>query len=155
MELMILVTDTFNNIILNVVESNAYCKANSWGFSRVFNWRLIRAFSNSLIIHECNSQQMRHIWVTCMSLDTQWTLRRKSFAVLMWDQTWFWSQIKHLHFNEHFSIINTSLTTIPKMTWLLFDVINLDSVGCHKLFHKRNSVDISPPTSWPPSLQTF
>ena len=30
------------------------------------------------------------------------------------------------------------------MTWLLFDVINLDSVGYHKLFHKRNSVDISP-----------
>ena len=29
MELMILVTETFNNIILNVVESNAYCKANS------------------------------------------------------------------------------------------------------------------------------
>ena len=24
-----------------------------------------------------------------------------------------------------------------------------DSVGYHKLFHKRSSVDISPPTSWP------
>ena len=29
MELMILVTETFNNIILNVVEIKAYCKANS------------------------------------------------------------------------------------------------------------------------------
>ena len=73
---------------------------------------------------------MRHIWVTCMSLDTQWTLRWKSYG--------FWSEIKHgLHFNEHFSKINSSLITIPKMTWILFDIINLDGVGYHKLFHKR------------------
>ena len=80
---------------------------------------------------------MRHIWVTCMNLDTQWTLRWKSYG--------FWSEIKHLHFNEHFSIINTSLTTIPKMTWILFDITNLDNVGYHKLFHKWSSVDISLP----------
>ena len=55
---------------------------------------------------------MRHIWVTCMNLDTQWTLRWKSYG--------FWSQIKHLHLNEHFLIINTSLTPIPKMTWIMF-----------------------------------
>ena len=38
---------------------------------------------------------------------------------------------------------------------MIIDIINLDSVGYHKVFHKRSSVDISPPTSWPPSLQTF
>ena len=27
-------------------------------------------FSNSLIIHKGKSRQMRHIWVTCMNLDT-------------------------------------------------------------------------------------
>ena len=57
----------------------------------------------------------------------------KILWVLIWDQTWFWSQIKHLNFNEHFSIINTSLTTIPKMTWILFDIINHNSVGYQKL----------------------
>ena len=29
----------------------------------------------------------------------------KILRVLRWDQTWFWSQIKHLHFNEHFLIM--------------------------------------------------
>ena len=61
---------------------------------------------------------------------------------------------RDLHFNEHFSIINTSLTTIPKMTWILFDIIKLDSIGHHKLFHKRSSVDICPPNSWLPPSQT-
>ena len=42
----------------------------------------------------------------------------KILWVLIWHQTWLWSQIKHLHFNDHFSIINTSLTTIPKMIWI-------------------------------------
>ena len=116
---------------------------------------LHNTFANALIIHEGNSLQMRHILVTCMSLDTQWTLRWKSYG--FWSEIkhgMFWSQIKHLHFNEHFSKINSSLITIPKMTWILFDIINLDSVGYHKLFHKRSSVDISPPTSWPPPSHT-
>ena len=30
---------------------------------------------------------------------------------------------------------------------LLFDIINLDSVGYDRLFHKLSLVDISPPTS--------
>ena len=67
---------------------------------------------------------------------------------------WVLISDKHLHFDEHFSIINTSLTTIPKMTWILFDIINLDCVEYHRLFHKRSSVDISPPNSWPPPSQT-
>ena len=37
---------------------------------------------------------------------------------------------------------------------MIIDIINLDSVGYHKVFHKRSSVDISPPTSWPPPSQT-
>ena len=66
----------------------------------------------------------------------------KILWVLIWDQTWFWFQINHLRSNQHFSIINTLLTTIPKMNWILFDIINFDSIGYHKLFHKRSSVDI-------------
>ena len=53
----------------------------------------------------------------------------KILWVLIWDQTWFWSQINHLRSNQHFSIINTLLTTIPKMNWILFNIINFDSIG--------------------------
>ena len=97
-----------------------------------------------------NEAYLGHMHEPWYPMNTQ----MKILWVLIWDQTWFWSQIKHLHFNEHFSKINSSLITIPKMTWILFDIINLDGVGYHKLFHKRSSVDISPPTSWPPPSHT-
>ena len=36
-----------------------------------FEKNFYKLFANSLIVHADNSQYMRHIWVTCMNLDTQ------------------------------------------------------------------------------------
>ena len=112
----------------------------------VFNLDVSESLPKVIYYPWHNSRYMRHIWVTCMNLDTQWTLR--------WESYGFWFEIKHFNFNEHFSI-NTSSTTIRNMTWIFFDIINLDTLGYHKLLHRRSSMDISTPTSWPPPSQTW
>ena len=116
-----------------------------WRYLLVINYFIFKCCLK-LINHSWGQQPINEAYLGHMH--EPWypmNAQMKILWVLIWDQTWFWSQIKHLHFNEHFSIINTSLTTIPKMTWILFDITNLDSVGYHKLFHKWSSVDISLP----------
>ena len=51
------------------------------------------------------------------------------------------------------SFANIQLITSQKISSTVFHVIYQKRVG-HKLFYKRSSVDISPPTSWPPPSQT-
>ena len=71
---------------------------------------LLKLIKYSLGQQQINEAYLGHKHEPWYPMNTQ----MKILWVLIWDQTWFWSQIKHLHF----SIINASLTTIPKMTWI-------------------------------------